>query len=127
MSTRSFIASMVSHHRIYCHNDGYPEHQLPILKEHYNTADKVEALLDLGDLSFLDARIAPAPGEKHSFDAPVRGVTIAYHRDRGESEKSTKARSFRTIKSLTKSAKEAWVEYLYVWDGSNWTCTKIGN
>ena len=32
---------------IYCHWDGYPEHQMPILTEHYNTAEKVKALLAL--------------------------------------------------------------------------------
>ena len=27
---------------IYCHWDGYPEHQMPILTKHYDTAEKVK-------------------------------------------------------------------------------------
>lgn len=69
---------------IYCHWDGYPEHQMPILTEHYNTAEKVKALLALGDISILGERLAPDADEPHSFEKPADGVTVAYHRDRKE-------------------------------------------
>ena len=70
MSTRSRIGILHPNgatDTIYCHCDGYPQHQMPILKEHYGTAEKVQALLALGDLSLLDARIAPDADEKHGF------------------------------------------------------------
>ena len=54
---------------IYCHWDGYPEHNGKVLKEHYTDRSKVEQLIELGDISSL--REEP-------------GVTVAYHRDRGE-------------------------------------------
>jgi len=85
MATRSRIAienedgTVTS---IYCHFDGYVEHNGMILQEHYNERSKVEALIALGDLSYLDANIEPTG--KHTFNDPEEGVTVAYHRDRGE-------------------------------------------
>ncbi len=87
MSTRSHIGiknqdgSITS---IYCHSDGYPDYVGAVLQEHYTTEAKVRELLALGDLSSLGERVAPEPGEAHSFDAPAKGVTVAYGRDRGE-------------------------------------------
>ena len=70
---------------IYCHWDGYPEGVGATLKEHYTNPEKVEALIALGDISvlgrFVDVNI---PGVVHTFDNPDEGVTVAYHRDRGE-------------------------------------------
>jgi NADPH-dependent 2,4-dienoyl-CoA reductase/sulfur reductase-like enzyme len=48
---------------IYCHWDGYLEHNGAILNEHYATSPKVNNLIALGDLSSLRAEI----GEKHAF------------------------------------------------------------
>ena len=39
--------------KIYCHWDGYIEHNGAILQKYYNTADKIEPLLALGNLSCL--------------------------------------------------------------------------
>lgn len=89
MSTRSrigFLHTDGTTETIYCHNDGYPENQMKILTENYDTAEKVRELLALGDISELGERIAPDEGEEHGFDYERRaeGVTVAYHRDRGE-------------------------------------------
>ena len=67
---------------IYVHNDGSPATRLPILIENYDTPEKVNALLDLGDLSALYPKMDKPKG--HSFKTPVDGYTIAYGRDRGE-------------------------------------------
>ena len=67
---------------IYLHWDGYEEHALEMLKAHYNTLEQAEALVALGNLSQLDASIECPEG--HSFKTPVKGYTVAYHRDRGE-------------------------------------------
>ena len=56
MSTRSRVGleladgSILS---IYSHYDGYPEWAGRILRTHYNTREKVEALVDGGDVSCL--------------------------------------------------------------------------
>lgn len=85
MSTRSRIGieredgTVVS---VYCHWDGGPKHNGRILKEHYRSRERVEELISLGDLSYLQPELSTtAP---HSFAHPQPGVTVAYHRDRGE-------------------------------------------
>ena len=68
---------------VYSHWDGYPEHNGKILVNHYKEREKVQKLIDLGSISILAPEI-DAP-EGHSFEKPVDGVVVAYHRDRGES------------------------------------------
>jgi hypothetical protein len=68
---------------IYCHWDGYPENNGAILHKHYTNREKVQKLIDLGSISSLAPEI-DAP-EGHTFETPVGGVVVAYHRDRGES------------------------------------------
>lgn len=62
MSTRSTIG--IRHEdgsvtKIYCHWDGYIEWNGAILQKYYNTAEKVEKLLALGNLSSLGPEIGP--------------------------------------------------------------------
>lgn len=72
---------------IYCHFDGYPHGVGQTLMEHYDR-EKTEQLIELGDISYLEkevSRLTPNDGTRpHSFDHPIPGVTVAYHRDRGE-------------------------------------------
>lgn len=65
---------------IYCHWDGYLSHHGPMLRDHYETEEKVRALVALGDISSLGATI----GEKHVFGGPSGDACTAYGRDRGE-------------------------------------------
>lgn len=86
MSTRSTIAIVRkdgTRTAIYCHWDGYIEGVGTTLQLAYNTAEKVEELLKLGNLSQLEYHLEPTD-ETHSFDTPQKGICIAYHRDRGE-------------------------------------------
>lgn len=68
MSTRSNIAMVnpdgKSATMIYCHWDGYPEHNGRILLEHYTDPQKVKEMIELGDMSVL----APEIGVEHNFD-----------------------------------------------------------
>ncbi|QNJ25934.1 hypothetical protein SynSYN20_01607 [Synechococcus sp. SYN20] len=59
MATRSAIGYKLPNGNIrasYCHWDGNPEHQLPILTEHYTTAEAVVALVAHGSMSQLRTR-----------------------------------------------------------------------
>lgn len=79
MSTRSTIAirrTDGTQTKIYCHYDGYIEGVGVTLQLAYNTKEKVEELLALGNLSVLGYYT-------ESRDKNENG-TIAYHRDRGE-------------------------------------------
>ena len=78
MSTKSSIGIKRidgSETRIYCHWDGYVEHNGVVLQLAYNTAEKVEALLALGDISTLGY---------YPDRVPADGGCKAYHRDEGE-------------------------------------------
>lgn len=70
--------------QVYCHSDGYPTGVGATLENHYNTPDQIKALLALGDVSVLDASIECPEG--HSFDTRIKGHTVFYGRDRGETD-----------------------------------------
>ena len=85
MATRSTIAMEFadgSVGQVYCHWDGYPEHNGKILLEHYSNRRKLHELIDLGDLSSL----APEIGTQHDFDTRVNGECTFYGRDGGEDD-----------------------------------------
>ena len=85
MATRSTIAMEFADgtvQQIYCHWDGYLEHNGQILQTHYLDPFKVRALIDGGAVSSLAPSIEKPVG--HSFDKSVDGYTVFYARDRGE-------------------------------------------
>jgi len=67
---------------IYCHYDNYPEFNYVKLVEHFNTCEKVEALVDLGDISALWTNVGwnnetlletgPLPYSSRGEDCPPR-------------------------------------------------------
>jgi hypothetical protein len=115
MATRSYIGvrnTDASVDYIYCHFDGYPEHNGAILTEYYSNINRVNELLNLGDLSVLGKFI----GEKQDFDKRVVGNCLAYGRDRGESNVSKKNSGYDEL--ITNQN----VDYVYVFDGDYWEC-----
>jgi len=98
MATRSRIAienqdgTVTS---IYCHWDGYTNGVGKTLEKWYTTQEKVEALIELGDISSLD--MTPTS-------------TVAYHRDRGEDLEQT---TFSNIENLFKKGFNSGEEYVY--------------
>lgn len=118
MGTRSAIivkTGKKEYKAIYCHWDGYPSHVGRILHEHYNTQEKAETLIALGDISALYENIAPPEGKTHDFDHPCEGVTIAYGRDRGETGVEAKvAHNVKWVKSRIDHA------YFYVFKDGQW-------
>ena len=131
MSTRSMIARRYedgSFRAVYAHWDGYPEHNGRILLSHYSDVNKLNALLDEGDISCLRENV----GEKHAFDDFLQGAespakqnewTTFYGRDRGEED--IEACTFETLDELITAAKERWSIYVYVFAGS-WSFTRDG-
>jgi hypothetical protein len=95
MGTRSTIALEFADRtvgQVYCHWDGYLEHNGKILLENYSDPFKLRELIDLGNLSSLKPEI----GTKHPFyhfDNDLSSaqftelygkMTTFYGRDRGE-------------------------------------------
>jgi hypothetical protein len=121
MGTRSTIA--VKHgdriKAVYCHWDGYIEHNGQILLKNYDST-KANFLVALGDISSLRENI----GEKHSFDLrPVEGSeeetwTTFYGRDRGED--GTEWKSFDSEAEWMDYYDGSGAEYYYVMDNGVW-------
>ena len=101
MGTRSTIALEYADgtvQQVYCHWDGYLEHNGKILAEHYSNPFILRDLIDLGDVSSL----RPTVGTQHAFsmlEVPMDGeaydklygeMTTFYGRDRGEDGVSAK-------------------------------------
>ena len=120
MATRSYIGiknADDSVDYIYCHYDGYPEHNGEILTEHYSNASRVRSLLELGDLSVLGKFF----GEKQDFDKRVVDTCLAYGRDRNEPNTSAKNSGYSDL------IKDQSVDYVYVFNGDCWECFDTNN
>ena len=124
MGTRSRIAVMHGDNckSVYCHWDGYLEHNGRILLEHYDSA-KANHLVAMGDLSSL----GPEIGDKHpfsQFDLPEaervnydKWCTF-YGRDRGESDTDFHVDS--TFESFLERANNCGAEYYYIMKDGEW-------
>ena len=125
MGTRSMIAienpNSLAVKSIYCHWDGYLEHNGAILNEHYTASPKVNNLIALGDLSSLRQEI----GEKHAFSqfdltdpAEIKAhekltetQCTFYTRDRGE---TAPYKFFKDVKEAVAYYDGSWCEYFYL-------------
>ena len=120
MGTRSMIAIQNPYSKdvraVYCHWDGYLEHNGAILQKHYAASSKVNNLIALGDISSL----RPEIGEKHAFsrletpmddeayDKLYGNMTTFYTRDRGEDT------PFKVFPTLAKACDYyTWSDYFY--------------
>jgi hypothetical protein len=128
MGTRSRIGVMHGNKvkSIYCHWDGYLEHNGAILQEHYDSA-KANNLVALGDLSSLRPNI----GEKHAFSqfelpadeveafkALTEDMCTFYGRDRGE--KGVEFKVAQTFAEFLEQAEGCGAEYYYIMRDGVW-------
>jgi len=124
MGTRSLIGVMHGDNckYVYCHWDGYLEHNGKILQEHYDSA-KANHLVALGDISSLQANIVIPDGVDHSFEKPVDGITIFYGRDRGET--GVDFRSVNSFELFLKRVSDTCAEYYYIMRDGVWYCGAV--
>jgi hypothetical protein len=122
MGTRSTIALEFADgtvEQVYCHWDGYLEHNGKILFENYTDPFKLRDLIDQGDLSSLGPNI----GFEHPFSphaskedealyeaAKEAGACTFYARDRGET--GTGAKKFKDFEDY--KANHQYEEYEYI-------------
>jgi len=128
MGTRSRIGVMHGDKvkSIYCHWDGYLEHNGQILQDHYDSA-RANQLVALGDLSSLRPNI----GEKHAFSqfelpaeeveafkALTEDMCTFYGRDRGE--KGVEFKVAQTFAEFLEQAEGCGAEYYYIMKDGVW-------
>ena len=119
MGTRSTIAIQNGNGTvtgIYCHWDGYLEHNGKILNENYTTEAAVRELIALGDLSSLGETV----GVKTDFDNAAKGQCVAYGRDRGET--GIDAATFDSHTDLVEQIGQEY-DYLFV-PGMGWSVAR---
>lgn len=115
MSTRSSIAIKRKSGKIesiYCHWDGYLNYNGKILLEDYIDINKINQLINLGDIASLNKCVEPTM--EHSFDKPQTNVVIAYGRDRGET--NVDKRIHNNIDEFNTYLEDTWCEYVYLYD-----------
>jgi hypothetical protein len=111
---------------VYCHWDGYLEHNGAILQEHYDST-KANQLVALGDLSSL----RPEIGEKHAFSQfELRAEEVAgfklltenmctfYGRDRGET--GTEWKTHTNFVDFFAEVDGSWCEWYYIMRDGVW-------
>ncbi len=133
MSTRSKIGILrrdgtVDH--IYCHWDGYPEHNGCILFNNYNNINKMNELIKNGDMSLLNEHIFPVPDKPHNFGSTEErqdDVCIFYNRERNEDWKYTCPKTSKTLDRFKIDCKNSDCEYAYLFDeeNNNWLFSPI--
>jgi hypothetical protein len=121
MGTRSRIGVMHGDicKSVYCHWDGYLEHNGRILQEHYDSA-KANNLVALGDLSTLRENVMVPDGVDHSFEKPLAGITVFYGRDR--SETGTDFKVAHTFEEFLEQCDNCAAEYYYIMKDGVWYC-----
>lgn len=138
MGTRSRIGYELPDHSVvsvYCHWDGYVEHNGKILVEHYQNREDVQDLIDGGSMSSLrtehlwvtaavrdeDGNIVTDENGNWIY-SPTRNPQPLYHTQRGE-ELNVEHTSFDEFVS----GKLGGEEYAYLYDlNGNWKAYKIG-
>jgi hypothetical protein len=120
MGTRSGIAVEIEDGksiRSYCHWDGYPSNNGKLLLEFYNTKEKAEELVRIGNMSSLAPSCEKPEG--HTFDTPVKGYCTFYGRDRGEE-------GTNCIEAETDdTSADGWEEFLYQFKDGKWFVNRV--
>lgn len=150
MSTNSIIAKQYEDgtiRSIYCHWDGYYEYNGDLLNKYYPFNFKIEALLDLGDISSLGATLYPSPAvKKYGFDYSFGSkeyreltekereeyfqegssnlYTTSYIRDRGENVPANKHDSFADFLKYLKNSYS--IEFVYLFKDDEWYAWENG-
>ena len=110
MATRSRIGLLLQTGHVlsvYHHWDGYPSWLGIHLRQNYTTREKIEELLDGGDISCIDS---DTNWEREEVEPHVQ-----YYNDRGE---DTEPRLDLTVEDYLDNGEE----YAYLFEGGEWKC-----
>lgn len=113
MATRGTIAVVhgdgtVS--QVYCHYDNYLSGTGVTLVEHYDSLERAEYLVSLGNISILGSMIEPT-SDSHTFNHPDVDVTVFYGRDRGEAD--NEPAHYSSVNNYLDSRSSEEYNYLY--------------
>ena len=110
MATRSRIGLLLetgSVLSVYHHWDGYPQWLGVVLKEKFNTYEKIAELLDGGDISCCDS--------DSDWNLEKVDLHVQYYNDRGE---KTEPRLDTSVEDYLDNGEE----YAYLFENDEWKC-----
>ena len=115
MATRSRIGLLIGDESVvsvYHHWDGYPNWLGTHLRQNYTTKEKIQELLDGGDISCIES---DTNWKREEVEPHVQ-----YYNDRGE---KTEPRLDLTEQDFFEDNEE----YAYIFDGMGWICYDLHN
>ena len=115
MATRSRIALQLNTEAllsVYHHWDGYPQWLGVTLKKKFNTREKVEELIDGGDISCCDSDT--------NWDREKCEPHVQYYNDRGE---KTEPRLDLSLEDYLEPKDGE--EYAYIFSDNQWVCYEL--
>ena len=118
MGTRSRIGIQLKDDSIlsvYCHYDGYPAFNGRVLREFYNTPEKVADLINGGNISALHTNA----GWKNET---LPEVGPLYFTSRGESLEENEPELSKDHGEYLKMSADSWEEYSYLFVDGEWLC-----
>jgi len=122
MSTPSSIALHKSDgtvKQVYCNYDGYIKNGVgEMLKKYYKTEEKIEDLMNMGNISGLGKSIECPEG--HSFHNRLPGYSVFYIRDRSESFQSEGYNKFESEQDYKDFIAQDLQDFNYYFDGEVW-------
>jgi len=118
MGTRSRIGYQLKNGIVssYHHWDGYPEWLGKTLVQHYNTAEKVTALIDGGDMSSCWSN--SIWGE----DLPEGEYSPEYYTARGEDMNDVAPQLAESFTEYMEQCSNCNAEYAYIFNDGEWFC-----
>ena len=119
MGTRSRIGLQLEGQiiSVYHHWDGYPSWLGVTLEKKFNTREKIEELIDGGDMACCDSDNTWDYNEKLEVSRPL------YYADRGEDCPPKIAESITEFFDQTENTDG---EYAYLFNNGEWTCYDMG-
>ena len=121
MGTRSRIGLQLEGQiiSVYHHWDGYPEWLGVTLNKKFNTREKVEELIDGGDMSSCDSEY----GWDYDEDSKREVSAPTYYSERGE---DCPPKISESITEYLDQTERTDGEYAYLFDNGEWTCYDMG-
>lgn len=133
MATRSTIAKEYPNgtiKQIYCHWDGYLAHNGIILLKYYSDQDKLDQLIEMGDLSVLKPEIGVTrpfenpfdfrTPEHIEFDNLYRNQCVFFGRDGGSLPSEVNAQVYTDFNVYLKNADSIFKDYNYINRAGTW-------
>lgn len=102
MGTPCYIAKQTgdnSYRAVYCRLDGYVEEVGRLLAGYYDTPERVDQLLDMGDIYSLHEKLHPDPTNPHDSYQRQSDVTVFYGRDYGDTDSAASTMTLEELDS----------------------------